>query len=104
MPSPTDPILFAFGPFAIRWYGLLIVIGALAAGYVGAIEAKRKRENPEHMWNLLIWTLIAGIIGARIYHVLSSPPGPAVVSTIISLSNPLPPSLSLGQPSLFPRP
>ncbi|GAB4445030.1 MAG: prolipoprotein diacylglyceryl transferase [Anaerolineae bacterium] len=75
MPSPTDPILFSFGPFTVRWYGLLIVIGALLAGYIGTVEARRKKEDPEHMWNLLIWTLIFGIIGARIYHVLSTPAG-----------------------------
>jgi len=75
MPSPSDPILFQIGPFIVRWYGLLIVTGALAAAYVAGIEAKRKRENPDHVWNLLIWCLILGIIGARIYHVLSSPSG-----------------------------
>lgn len=75
MPSPTDPIIFAFGPFAVRWYGLLIVIGALLAAYIGTVEARRKKEDPDHMWNLLIWALIFGIIGARIYHVLSSPAG-----------------------------
>jgi phosphatidylglycerol:prolipoprotein diacylglycerol transferase len=75
MPSPTDPILFAFGPFSIRWYGILIVLGVLLAAYVGTIEAKRRREDPEHMWNLLIWLLIFGIIGARIYHIFSSPAG-----------------------------
>jgi len=75
MPSPTDPILFQFGPFAIRWYGLLIVAGALAAAYVAAIEAKRRQEDPEHAWNILIWCLILGILGARLYHILSSPAG-----------------------------
>jgi phosphatidylglycerol:prolipoprotein diacylglycerol transferase len=75
MPSPSDPILFQLGPFVIRWYGLLIVSGAIAAAYVAAVEAQRKREDPDHAWNLLIWCLIFGIIGARIYHVLSSPAG-----------------------------
>ncbi len=75
MPSPTDPILFAFGPFSIRWYGVLIVLGVLLASYVATLEAKRRREDPEHVWNLLIWLLIFGIIGARIYHVLSTPTG-----------------------------
>ncbi len=75
MPSPAEPILFQFGPFVVRWYGLLIVAGALAATYVASLEAKRKRENPEHAWNVLVWCLILGIIGARLYHVLSSPPG-----------------------------
>ncbi|MGQ9766646.1 MAG: prolipoprotein diacylglyceryl transferase, partial [Anaerolineae bacterium] len=32
-------------------------------------------EDPEHVWNLLTWCLILGIIGARLYHVFSSPTG-----------------------------
>ncbi|RME74241.1 MAG: prolipoprotein diacylglyceryl transferase [Chloroflexi bacterium] len=75
MPSPSDPILVQIGPFVIRWYGLLIVTGALAAAYIATIEARRRNENPEHAWDLLIWCLVAGIIGARLYHVLSSPAG-----------------------------
>ena len=75
MPSPTEPILFQVGPFVVRWYGLLIVCGALAAGYVAGIEAKRRKEDPDHAWNILIWCLILGIIGARLYHVFSSPVG-----------------------------
>ncbi len=75
MPSPIDPILFQVGPFVIRWYGLLIVTGVLVAAYIATIEAKRRREDPEHVWNLVIWTLILGILGARLYHVLSSPSG-----------------------------
>jgi phosphatidylglycerol:prolipoprotein diacylglycerol transferase len=75
MPSPTDPILFQAGPFIVRWYGLLIITGVLAAAFIATIEAKRKKEDPDHVWNLLIWVLIFGILGARLYHVLSSPPG-----------------------------
>jgi phosphatidylglycerol:prolipoprotein diacylglycerol transferase len=75
MPSPGSPFLFQAGPFAIRWYGLLIVTGAIAAAFVATREAARRREDPEHVWNILIWCLIFGIVGARLYHVLSSPPG-----------------------------
>jgi phosphatidylglycerol:prolipoprotein diacylglycerol transferase len=75
MPSPTDPILFQAGPLVVRWYGLLIVLGALAAAYVASIEAKHRNEDPDHAWNILFWCLILGIIGARLYHVFSSPAG-----------------------------
>ena len=75
MPSPIDPILFQIGPFAIRWYGLLIVAGVLAAAYIATIEARRRQQDPEHVWNLVVWVLIFGILGARLYHVLSSPFG-----------------------------
>ena len=33
--------------------------------------------NPEHVWNGIIWALILGIIGARLYHVLTPSPSMA---------------------------
>jgi len=69
--SPT----FNIGPLVLHLYGIIIVLGAVAGGYVASIEARRRGENPEHTWNLLTWCLIAGILGARLYHVLSTPAG-----------------------------
>ena len=60
-----DPILVQFGPFAIRWYGVLIVAGALLAGYIGALEAKRKGDDSEYIWDALAVVLITGLLGAR---------------------------------------
>jgi phosphatidylglycerol:prolipoprotein diacylglycerol transferase len=109
MPSPTDPILFQAGPFIIRWYGLLIVSGVLAAAYIATIEAKRKKEDPEHVWNLVIWCLILGILGARLYHVLSTPAGasrgfsyyffeqPFTTLTIFGVAIPFPTALLIWQ-------
>ncbi len=102
MPSPENPIFLAFGPFAIRWYGLLIVIGALAATYIGTLEAKRRKEDPEHMWNLLIWCLIFGIIGARLYHVLSSPAGSSRGFTYYFVEHPITTVNFLGAAIPFP--
>ena len=70
-----DPVLVRLGPFAIRWYGVLIVVGALLAGYIASLEAKRKGDQPEHAWDALAVVLITGLIGARLYHVFSSPAG-----------------------------
>lgn len=70
-----NPVLVEFGPFAIHWYGLLIVIGALLAGYIASVEARRKGDNPEYVWDMLAVVLITGLIGARLYHVFSSPAG-----------------------------
>lgn len=75
MPSPGDPIFLQVGPLAIRWYGLLIVGGALIGAYIATLEARRRAEDPEHVWNLVTWCLLFGIIGARLYHVFSSPAG-----------------------------
>jgi len=68
-----NPIAIQVGPFAIRWYGLLIVTGAALAAFVSTREAKRRGENPDHVWDILVWALIGGIIGARLYHVVSRP-------------------------------
>ncbi len=70
-----SPELIRIGPLTLYWYGFLITIGALAGAYVASRQAKRKGIDPEHVWNALIPALIFGLIGARLYHVLSSPPG-----------------------------
>lgn len=35
--------------------------------------------NPEHVWNGIIWCLVLGVIGARLYHVLTPSPSMAAV-------------------------
>jgi phosphatidylglycerol:prolipoprotein diacylglycerol transferase len=70
-----SPIALRIGPLTIYWYGLLITMGALAGAYVATFEARRRGEDPDHVWNGLILCLIFGLIGARLYHVISSPAG-----------------------------
>lgn len=70
-----DPIIVQIGPFAIRWYGILIVGGALLAAYAAAREAGRRGQDPELVWDMLLWVLFTGVIGARLYHVFSTPGG-----------------------------
>lgn len=70
-----NPTIFHLGPFALQWYGLFIVGGAIIAAWLSSRYAERAGENPDHIWNLLAWTLVLGIIGARAYHVFSSPAG-----------------------------
>lgn len=70
---PDDPFLIntvIFGvPLVVRWYGVLIVSGALLAGYVAAHRAQARGEDPEHVWNLLLLGMVLGILGARLYYV-----------------------------------
>jgi phosphatidylglycerol:prolipoprotein diacylglycerol transferase len=68
-----NPVILDLGPFALQWYGIFVVGGSFVAAWFAARYAERSGENPDHVWNLLAWTLIAGIIGARLYHVFSSP-------------------------------
>ncbi|MFP4323370.1 MAG: prolipoprotein diacylglyceryl transferase [Anaerolineales bacterium] len=57
----------------LHFYGLLIVIGIIAASTLAAWLAKRDDKDPEHVWNALIWAVVAGVIGARVWFVLFPP-------------------------------
>ncbi|UCC64775.1 MAG: prolipoprotein diacylglyceryl transferase [Anaerolineae bacterium] len=73
-----NPVAFTIGPIPVYWYGITIVSAAIAGAWVAATEAKRRGLDPEEVWNGLIVALIMGIIGARLYHVFSSPVGGSV--------------------------
>jgi phosphatidylglycerol:prolipoprotein diacylglycerol transferase len=57
----------------IYFYALIIITGALLGAYLASREAKRRGFDPEMIWDALPWLLFAGIIGARIWHILTPP-------------------------------
>jgi len=59
------------GPVMIRYYALIILAGAMVAAWLATQEAKRRGKDPEMVWDMLPWLLIGGIIGARLWHVLT---------------------------------
>ena len=64
---------FYIGTFFVHFYGIIIMLGALAAAWLATKEAKRRGEDPEIIWDLLPWLLVFGVIGARIWHILTPP-------------------------------
>jgi phosphatidylglycerol---prolipoprotein diacylglyceryl transferase len=62
---------FQIGPLTIHFYGIIIMLGALAAAYMAARQAKRDGRNPDLLWDAFPWVLIAGVIGARLWHVFT---------------------------------
>jgi phosphatidylglycerol:prolipoprotein diacylglycerol transferase len=66
-------IVFEVGPLVVHWYGLLIVVGTLAGGFVATRLARRRGEAAEHVWYGLLWCLLLGFLGARLYHIISTP-------------------------------
>jgi phosphatidylglycerol:prolipoprotein diacylglycerol transferase len=73
--QPPFPPAIGIGPLSIHWYGILLVIGAVLAAVVASAEARRRGEDPERAWDVLVWVLLLGIVGARLYHVFSQPAG-----------------------------
>jgi phosphatidylglycerol:prolipoprotein diacylglycerol transferase len=66
---------FIFGAERIlRFYGIVIMLGAVAGAFLAANECKRRGKDPEIVWDLLIWLIVGGVIGARIWHIFTPPP------------------------------
>jgi phosphatidylglycerol:prolipoprotein diacylglycerol transferase len=68
------PTGFQIGPLTIRYYGIILMLGALAAAWLAEREARRRDQDGELVWDGLIWVLIGGIVGARIWHIFTPPP------------------------------
>jgi len=73
-----NPIAFQIGPIAVHWYGILIVIGIMAAAYLSTYTARLWGEDPQLVWDALVWCVFLGVVGARLYHVLTVPPSMGV--------------------------
>ena len=92
MPNGFDiPIPFMNQSFHIYFYGILITLGVVVATLLASMEAKRRGQNPEIIWDMLFWVVIAGIVGARIWHILTPPPSMIAqgITTQYYLTHPL---------------
>jgi len=71
-----DPVIFTlrlFGlEFPLRWYGVIVMAGIVVGSLIVERELKRRGENGERIWDVLIWVLPIGILGARLWYVLNA--------------------------------
>lgn len=64
-----NPYLIDLGLFQISWYSIFILMGLFIGGTILLMEAKKFKINEDFISNLIFWTAIFGIIGARLYFV-----------------------------------
>jgi prolipoprotein diacylglyceryl transferase len=71
IPSPSNSTI-SIGPLTIHMYGLMIALGVVAAVWLTGRRLEQAgtgtREDASAM---AVWAVIAGIIGARLWHVLT---------------------------------
>lgn len=65
----ADPMLINLGPLHIRWYGLMFALGFWIGTNIVARMFKHEGAPESWLSKLLIWTICATIIGARLGHV-----------------------------------
>lgn len=71
LPSPPSGSL-ELGPLRLNAYGLMIALGAIAATWLmGRRLESRKWGTRDDASSIAIWAVPAGVVGARIYHVIT---------------------------------
>ena len=69
-----NPIIFKipFLNWPVHWYGLILMTGFLVGAWMVERELKRYGENGELIWDVAVWVLIPGVLGARLWYVLNA--------------------------------
>lgn len=62
------------GEFTIYYYGIILMAGTLMGGWLATREVARRGHDPEIVWDVLIWLVVGGIVGARLWHVFTPSP------------------------------
>src|SRR3990172_4630685 len=69
------PVLIEIGHFQLRSYGVVVTLAFVAGAWAAGREARRRVMDPALVSDFLLYALVAGILGARLYYVLLSQPG-----------------------------
>lgn len=65
-----NPIAFSIFGLEVRYYSLFILLGVVIAYFMIVREAKKFSISSDFIFNMFFWTIIFGIIGARLYYVV----------------------------------
>lgn len=69
---PSPPVSqFHLGPLTIHIYALCLMSGMVLAWWLGSRRWKARGGRIETFETIVLWAIPSGIIGARIYHVLT---------------------------------
>ena len=67
-----DPVAFSLFGLEVRWYGLVIVTGMIAAFFYARFRAHMEGIDDDNLLDFFLFAVIFGVIGARFYYVVTS--------------------------------
>jgi prolipoprotein diacylglyceryl transferase len=70
IPSPSSNQI-TIGPLHLRAYGLMIALGVFAGIEIARRRWAARGGDPDDITSIALWAVPAGLIGARIYHVVT---------------------------------
>ncbi|AEI12325.1 prolipoprotein diacylglyceryl transferase [Cellulomonas gilvus] len=72
IPSPSQGV-WHLGPLPVRAYALAILVGIVVALVMTQRRWKERGGDPDQVLEITFWAVPFGIVGGRIYHVITSP-------------------------------
>ena len=70
IPSPSTNSI-NIGPVELRAYGIMIALGVIAGVWLAQKRYTARGHDPEDIATMAMWSVPAGVIGSRIYHVIT---------------------------------
>ncbi len=67
-----SPVIFYIGPFAVRWYGLMMALSFALGTYLLLLKGREKGYAEESLLSMVLFVLIFGMLGARALYVLTN--------------------------------
>src|SRR5207245_11484626 len=67
---PINPVVVAVGPLAVRWFGLLALLGLGVAVWLSLRDLERARLSRRVALDALAWAVPIGLLAGRLVHVL----------------------------------
>ena len=67
-----DPVIVSIGPFAIRWYGVLMALSIALGFYYLRRDGMKLGYSEDFLYNAVFFAVIGGIIGARAVYVATN--------------------------------
>ena len=69
-PFYVDRVAFTLFGKDVYWYGVLITCGMILAVVCALWLAKLEKIKSDHIYDLALWVIIFGVLGARAYYVI----------------------------------
>jgi phosphatidylglycerol:prolipoprotein diacylglycerol transferase len=63
------PFILHVGPITITGYGIMMMVGFLAGGWLIGLELKRRGWNEDYAADITVAAVIGGIVGAKLWYV-----------------------------------
>lgn len=70
--AAIDPVIVRLGPFAIRWYGLLMAVSVAVGFYYLRRDASKLGYSEDFIYNFALVAVLGGIAGARAVYVATN--------------------------------